>query len=528
MIKLMVVDDEANIRRGIRQYISWDAWGIELVAEAESGEEALRRAAQAQPDILLTDIRMGQMDGIELTRRLKELFPALRVILLSGYSDVQYLQSALQIKADEYLLKPAGADKIIETVLRLKEEILEERDTWQKDLRRAALLDESIPIIQMHFVDDLMKGALTDLEQLRGKARLLNIPLDGPYYAVLLVDARGSLFRDEFKSARELDMNFWQFMQCTDQIAQRFDGVFWCETGGALGIFLLNGALEGALECKAQSLAQNLISDISLPEQNRLYVGMGPVVGSPLRLSESFERAQQALLRSAWSPHRQILHAEEERLTPGMADDCRGKEGGIITSLVSGRYEKAVSALHEYFDACRAVQLDFREVKMACRRICALAARTGTEDAREDDFPMIEEFCDAAELEKWVGDFFCRRLLDRQESSAQFSELTRKALRYLETHYAEDITLQSLSKKIFVSPNYLGRVFLSDVGCKLGDWLNRYRVARAKELLCTTDQKTYEIAEAVGFSSYKYFSVCFLKYMDCSARDYRNRQSRGD
>ena len=93
----------------------------------------------------------------------------------------------------------------------------------------------------------------------------------------------------------------------------------------------------------------------------------------------------------------------------------------------------------------------------------------------------------------------------------------------MQAHYSEDITLKSLSKIVFASPNYLGRVFFSDVGCRLGDWLNRYRVGRAKELLVSTDKKTYEIAEEVGFSGYKYFSVCFLKYTGCSARDYRNK-----
>ena len=113
MIKLMIVDDEVNIRRGLREYISWDAWEIELAAEAENAESALNIAMHVRPDILLTDIRMDRMDGIEMTRRLKEMLPELKVILLSGYSDIPYLQAALQLKAVEYLLKPAGADKTL-------------------------------------------------------------------------------------------------------------------------------------------------------------------------------------------------------------------------------------------------------------------------------------------------------------------------------------------------------------------------------------------------------------------------------
>lgn len=171
MIKLMVVDDEMNIRKGLREYISWDVWGIELAAEAEDAESALRIAAQVRPDILLTDIRMRQMNGIELMKRLKEMFPDLRVILLSGYSDIEYLQAALHLRAVEYLLKPAGADKIIEAVLRAKKEILEEREKWQENLKRDAFLDENFPIIQIHFIDEIMKGKHTERAAIEKKHR---------------------------------------------------------------------------------------------------------------------------------------------------------------------------------------------------------------------------------------------------------------------------------------------------------------------------------------------------------------------
>ena len=232
MVKLMIVDDEANIRKGLREYISWDAWGIELAAEAENAEAALRIAAQVRPDILLTDIRMGKMDGLELTRRLKEMFPDLRVILLSGYSDIQYLQTALQMKASEYLLKPAGADKIIEAVLKVKKEILDEREKFQESLKKEAFFDENIPVIQMHFIDEIVKGKITEPKSIINKAHILNIPMKGPCYKIMLADVRRDLREDGFKSGQELDMNFWQFMQKTNQIVQQFNETFWCETGG--------------------------------------------------------------------------------------------------------------------------------------------------------------------------------------------------------------------------------------------------------------------------------------------------------
>lgn len=520
MVKLMIVDDEANIRKGLREYISWDAWGIELAAEAENAETALRIAAQVRPDILLTDIRMGRMDGLELTRRLKEMFPDLRVILLSGYSDIQYLQTALSMKASEYLLKPAGADKIIEAVLKVKKEILDEREKWQENLKKEAFFDENIPVIQMHFVDEIVRGKMAEPKSIRNKANILNIPMDGPFYRIMLADVRRDLLEDGFKSGQEMDMNFWQFVQKTNQIVQKFDGTFWCETGEERILFLVNGKDETALEETCGRLAENLLS--SLPDKDQMYIGIGNTVGSPVDLWKSWDHAKRALMRSAWNPQRHILTEVAPSISGGELVKCRSKEREILAELGSKQYEKAFLNLCELFEFYEEHCMDFGEMKRFCYQVCLFAIHLSSQGDEAEE-PVIDEFRDAGELKNWMLQFWKRRFQGNDTAALRYSELTRKTIRYVQEHYQEDITLQSLSRIVFASPNYLGKVFFSDVGCRLGDWLNRYRVERAKELLAGTDKKTYEIAEEVGFSGYKFFSVCFLKYEGCSARDYRNK-----
>ena len=520
MVKLMIVDDEANIRKGLREYISWDAWGIELAAEAENAEAALRIAAQVRPDILLTDIRMGKMDGLELTRRLKEMFPDLRVILLSGYSDIQYLQTALQMKASEYLLKPAGADKIIEAVLKVKKEILDEREKFQESLKKEAFFDENIPVIQMHFIDEIVKGKITEPKSIINKAHILNIPMKGPCYKIMLADVRRDLREDGFKSGQELDMNFWQFMQKTNQIVQQFNETFWCETGEELILFLVNNKDETVLDETCGRLANDLIG--SLTDKEQMYIGIGNSVDSPVELWKSYEYAKCALRRSAWNPQQHILKEVSPSLSPAEQQQCRLKESEILAQLGSKQYEKAFLNLCELFDFYEEHYMNFGEMKKFCYQVCLFAIHISSQGEVTEE-PVIDEFRDAGELKNWMFHFWQRRFQGNDMAALRYSELTRKTLRYIQEHYREDITLQSLSKIVFASPNYLGKVFFSDVGCRLGDWLNRYRVERAKDLLTGTDKKTYEIAEEVGFSGYKFFSVCFLKYAGCSARDYRNR-----
>lgn len=516
MIRLMIVDDEYSIRKGIRHYIDWSTWGIQLAGEAASAEEALDKAMQVQPDILLTDIRMGELDGISMAQRMKEMLPGLRVILLTGYDEVDYLKAALKIKVDEYLLKPAGAETIIEAVLKLKEEILRQRSQNQQAALRENLLDENIPVIQMHLIDNIIKGKYLDAGQVKAKAARLDIPLDGPLYQVLLVDTREP--EEAYSSGRELTMNFWQFMQGMVQIVSEMNGVFMCESGAALLLILVNGATTGELADKTRQLADAILARRSTIGE--MFVGVGTPADNIAGLGESFQHAGAALRLSAWHREKHVLYYAQAPEDAKADGECQKAEAETFTLLAAGRGTEAIDAFKRLFGCWRRAMYDFDKVVEACRRMLAVA----THLRGEEEHPPLEEpdigFQDAGELEGWMVERLEQLLSSK--GSYQYSPLTRKSLDYLAEHYREDITLQSLSKKIFVSPNYLGRVFLGDTGRKLGDWLNRFRIDKAKALLRQTDMKTYEIAEAVGFSSYKYFSVCFLKYVGHSARDYRN------
>ena len=123
MYKLMIVDDEQSIRRGIANGIPWNEWGFEVTAQASNGVEALEMIKQSKPDVVLSDIRMPEMDGVELMKRLNSEYPEIKIIILSGYSDFEYLNTAIKNNITEYLLKPTDIDEFEETFKRLKKKI---------------------------------------------------------------------------------------------------------------------------------------------------------------------------------------------------------------------------------------------------------------------------------------------------------------------------------------------------------------------------------------------------------------------
>lgn len=183
--------------------------------------------------------------------------------------------------------------------------------------------------------------------------------------------------------------------------------------------------------------------------------------------------------------------------------------------------------VRELFRTCREAGADFTGVRRSCGQLVTLCRRMREQpEGLESDLYRIEDFSYADELEEWVVGCLHALLAGGGGAAPSHSALVSKALTYLEGHYQEEITLQSLAKRLFISPNYLGRTFRQETGCKLSDWLNRYRVERAKERLRDPAARTAEVAAEVGFSSYKYFSVCFAKYAGCNLRDYRSEHSR--
>jgi YesN/AraC family two-component response regulator len=526
MIKLMIADDESGIRKGLMHYIDWSTWDIDLVAEAGDGDEAYAKAIQTQPDILLSDIRMPGRTGLQLAKDLAEVLPTLRVILLTGYNDTAYLQTALKLGIKDYLLKPAGADKIIESVLNVKKEILAERNSHQESVNKDAIINEGIPILQMHFMDDLVKGRLNTNEAILNKAKRLKIPLRFPFLQVgLLRIGESDIF--QFHSDKEQSMDTWHLLRTLNTVMEKYEGSFFVELEPELYLWLLGSSSDTNLKKTFRLLSEELSSTLDVKTYPFTAIGIGSVVADLQSLPESYEHARNALARSAWDTKTRVF---TRPATPDLnhLEEARRLKKVATQSITQEKFPEAIDFFKAMFDEYRIAQADIEEVKVSCRRLLILAThycrnipQTEIDEELLTDIAHLEAFTDANKIYTWMEE---RLSCLWHGEPTQISPLVSKAQAHIRKHYAEEITIQNLALELFASPNYLGRIFREQTGYKLSDWLNKYRIETAKSLLDNHPEwKIYEVSEKVGFSSYKYFSVCFLKYAGLSARDYRNR-----
>lgn len=218
MYKLMVVDDEPIIRSGIRYSIPWSELDAEVVAEAGNGLDAAEKAVAVQPDIIITDIRMPMMDGLELIRHVRDRLPYTHFILLSGYSDVAYLKQAISMGVQEYVFKNANYEEIVAAVRKVIALIEKEREMRNRSIRRDNLLDENLALIRSTLMQQLLTGGP---EGLSDRLRELGVTLEGPRFCLLAVPGAAAQRWQTVARLNELLAGYSPFITCGEGASLR-------------------------------------------------------------------------------------------------------------------------------------------------------------------------------------------------------------------------------------------------------------------------------------------------------------------
>ncbi len=499
MIRLLLVDDEAVIRQGLRQAVAWADYGIEVVGEAKSGAEALQKARTLWPDIVITDVRMSEGDGLSFARRLPEILPSVRMIMLSGYSDARYMMEAIKYGVRDYLLKPAGSSEILASVLKLRDEILAEREKHLKDSRIEHLITESMDTLKALFFEDLLAGRL-DGARAQERARTLGVDLTGPKYALFLAVPNAG--------------KGWETLQLISSQLEGFRPALHTRAAGAIAAILnVEAAPDAGLMDELAGRLCGLVDPMAKP-----------VIGACAALSElpALNKTCEAVqARSIWFPAARCLEAEPSFVFEPMPEaELLTLERAIVQGVRSGstaEFSDSAEALFRLMErvkpSCAVFEETLRSVARSIQVFSEDSGLYGTLDALFES-PYTAERAKAAVLESMNGDF------------SRYGPQIRNALNYMSEHIESDLSLSDVAQSLYISPSYLTRLLKNATGRGFNDWLHLIRINKAKKLLEQSGLHHYEIAERVGYKSYKIFSEYFLKLTGMSARSYREGVQR--
>lgn len=531
MIKMFIVDDESIIRTGIKNSIDWGSFDVEIAGEAKNGREALSKAIELNPDIVITDIRMPVMDGLELTQSLKEHVPNTKIIILSGYNDFEYAKKAIELGVCEYLLKPVGAEELVKLVLKLKDQIINESKKRDMEISAQLLFNENLPYIQSKFIDNLLKGENEDKKTILERAAILKTDLSGPKYQVIIIDVDDYLLITEYYPEKDKDLLKYSVLNIADEIlSSNCNGsVFFSEFDYLIGIINVKNETKAAIIdiCKEIQFCITRYLKLSVT------IGIGSVSECLDDISVSYNEALISLRNKMYSGKSRIIHIDmidKGHSNPPLHFSTED-EKELLNSLRTMNIENVYKIIDKLFTGFIETKAGYNHIKSVCLRLIMLSASALEEIGINVESPFGEDFQPDVEIKKyetienieeWLKSLFNSFINVMQENkNNKYKSIVKFSIQYINEHYSEAFSLCDVASKVYVTPNYLSKVFKQETGENFVEWINQFRINKAKTLLTDIGSKTYEIAEKVGYNDYKHFSYNFKKYTGYTPKEFK-------
>lgn len=521
-MKILIVDDEVIIRTGLCMVIDWKELGMTLLPPAESAEEALACLQEQQPDIVLTDIRMTGMDGIELAREMKQLQPDAEVIILTGYDDFGYAQKALREGVTDYLLKTSGPEEIIRAVMKAKQNL---QAKWelkkQGEAQETALRNQQFG--QWLTGSGNRAADLTGFEAakswLEQSSVLCTEPSGGCVpMRVLMVGVSGwgdDRFGDLMLEAGGNQL--LEFLPCVTLLKNH-------------AIIVVTRSGEGWSGTRQLEKAIDKVRDTLKCE---LFAAAGDIVSSLEELRRSYEEAAKVYTYRVLFGDRGLYEMKDIAYRQGGRVVCSGKEENELSALL---VNNNAPRLHQWTSRIVKEQLEDPETTPATLstylQSVIIAAHRWLDRAKEEPGkPAVPVPSLAFEPGGRLEDELFRLLLPVMNEFHQFASDSRfsyihRATAYIRNHIDQPLTLSQVANFVHLNPNHFSEVFKKETGQGYIEFVTRERMLRASNILLTTPKKISEIAGEVGYEDMKYFSQQFKKIMGCTPSEYRQSSTK--
>ena len=537
MIKVFLVEDEFTVRERMKKNVEWEEYGFELVGEAGDGEMAYPMILETQPDIIITDIKMPFMDGLELSGLVKEAIPDIKIIILSGYDEFEYAKKAISIGITDYLLKPISAKKLIESMNKVKCVIKEERKKAESLKAYLVNEEENKNGARKKFFNELVtcKQGMAELIE---RANVLDIKLMASGYNILLLKI---LFQ-------EATLGYYDEVQGKLTEALRK----WCEDERSCILF--NRETEGwAILLKQNSGEYNkneeeVVQDIQeiMKEYATLSycIGVGERVYRVSEIATAFDKANKALSYRYLLGDREVIYysqleaysttIEKEEISITHLDVSKFDEKTINDFLRTGikgqvaefatNYLKSMGPGTDSFLFRQYIMMDIYF------NVVSFVEQLGYEKSyiveKCGDIHQIKDALQTIDKSKvYLENLLITALSLRDEiSGKRYGNLLEEAKIYIELNYnQESISLNSVAEHVNISPSHFSAIFSQEIGQTFISYLTDIRMKKAKELLRCSSMKTLEVGFSVGYRDPHYFSCLFKKTQNCTPKEYRKR-----
>ena len=503
--KLLIVDDETTVRKGLTNFMNWSSIECEVIGNASDGGEAIEFLKKNPVDIVITDIKMPDTDGLEVARYVYKNCPDTRVIILTGYAEFEYAQTAISYNVSSFIIKPMNKKELLESVQSIQKQLITSK-------KRSSIEKEEYAFLKEQLLQDMTRLPYSSSFEKRMKD--LDLHLQN-YYIVCF---QLSSDKKDISLLKEIIITEKKNAYC-----YRYDDLI-------ITIYFL----ETVTDSVPKYILSNCHEIIDIAYTLDSYVitaGISRCHTTPSSFGLAVSEAICSL-RSLFYSEDSIALCEasmttsECDLTAENSLDLFQFEG----SLHNWAFDDTENMINKIFLKFKNNFVDSWDAKNICSQIYYICSRTliqkGGIALSSKHLACISRATNIFSLENAITALVkdTKELL--LQSVGAHSQLTENTLKYIYSHLSDSLSLEIIAAALHVSPSHLSRTFKKECGDSLSEYINKTRVEKAKEYLANSDTLIYEVAEQTGYNDVAYFSAIFKKYTGKSPKDYRAFQHK--
>lgn len=514
--RLLICEDESLEREVISIIISRARLPLEIVGEAENGLEAVRKARETKPDIILMDIKMPGLDGLSAAAQIREKDGKCKIIIITAYDEFDYAQEALRLGAVDYLLKPVRPEELVTVMQKVINALDKEKEKANKEQELRESIKKAAKFLRAGFFSGLLLGAFENEKVIEVQAEILGLKQIPRGILVIEPDVDVSDTTSEFDR--------YEVYRVVEQVMSPYEN--------SIVLLLGEDIVVGTdLQRDLKELGENLRCAVEETLECTVTIGIGKI-SSGGDLPHLFKEAQLAarLGKFFLGGNRVVVLDEMEDLLHHHGGYDFEKEQKLLEQVRLGQRAEAAKTLEELlqemlsfgYNSITLCQMRLAEILVLVWRAAKQAGYIGKNDfhLQYSYLQRLGRCQTPAELRQW-----CKNLLEdilvSQDKGHTPKALIRQIIKYIHDNYAKELSLQDIARQIYLSPDYFSRLFKKEVGCTYAEYLTKVRVETAKSLLSNPGLSIAEVARKVGYHDPNYFSRVFRKVVGVSPSDYR-------
>ncbi len=528
MNKLLIVDDEEFVRTSIINIIDWSSLGFTEVFQAENGVEALELSIKVKPDLVLTDIRMPFMDGIELSSKLREQLPDTNIVILSGYDEFKYAQSAITYGVLDYILKPIGPTSLTEKMREIKAKLDQTKSVREHLNKVRKQLHQSMPLLVEKFLNSLLNNS-SEVKTYAKTIDFLELPIRKGPYLICIIEPDLNNF--EYNDA---ELYSFAVKNIVEETFASNNPVFYDSKGRIIAIYCFNSMFSFS---ENHSIIYKLLyilkTNVNYHLNIQVTTAKGSFVNELNNLYMSYNEAVLALeskyiygkdniydIQDIKSVETNLIYPHDSYIK--FMDAVKSTNSDLIRQAAS----LIVLSLKKKSNITSAnIKIVFIDIITSLLKQLTITKESSSSVLEQGVslFKQMEKLSTLEELANATTEFAINVANEISKSiERNNSSIIGKVIEYISENYNSDsISLSSSAEYVNVNASYLSTLFKKEMNQNFIDYLNSIRINKAIELLQTTDLRTYEVAYSTGFSNPHYFSILFKKLVGISPSKFK-------